>query len=247
MSPLSTPFRDHFEHSQTLDREKQIRECADYLQHPDVLVHEFLESYYLIERVTDPSQQDELDGKEVDEFVLERFHESLELEIGAAGEQPERIVCAGGAFDPVPSEVHPALRQSGLDYIGIRDGSSRIVLGVTENSQGESAYLLLLRALNCFAEISPPFQLNRLRKLVIRDRVESDATFDLQMVLPGGGFAAEAEDATLRQLARDLADAFKSRILQEPQFAGTLGWIESLRPASDEQGPNIRLYRDWRL
>lgn len=244
MSDFSTPFRERYESSRALDCEKQIRECADYIQHPDVLVHEFLESYYLIERVTDPAVQEALDSQESDELVLERFHDSLELEIHSNGEEPERIVCAGGAFDPVPSEEHPAIRQRGLDYIGVRGDLSRIVLGVTETSKEASAYLLLLRALNCFAEVSPPFQLNRLRKLVLRERVVPDATFDLQMALSR---RPDSPDGTaLRQLARDLAEAFKTRILEEPQFAGTLGWIESLYLESDAAELQT-LRRDWRL
>jgi len=245
MDEFSTSFRDRYEHSRTLDLEKQIRECADYIQHPDVLVHEFLESYYLIERVTDPERQDELDERESDELILERFHDSLELEILADGEPTERIVCAGGAFDPVPSEQHPAMRHRGLDYIGLRESSSSIVLGVTATSSQESSYLLLLRALNCFAEVTPPFQLSRLRKLVIRDRIEPDASFDLQMGLSPQSVDAAA--APLQQLSRDLAEAFKTRIVADPQFNGTLGWIECLSLDPDNTDLQTTLRRAWRL
>ena len=57
MSELRTPFRDHYEHSRALDPESQLRECADYVQHPEVLITEFMESYYLVEREWDPEHK----------------------------------------------------------------------------------------------------------------------------------------------------------------------------------------------
>jgi hypothetical protein len=245
MSDLCTPFRDHYEHSRTLDCEKQLKECADYVQHPEVLISEFLESYYLVERGFDPVRQDGLDGEDEEELVLEPFHDSLRLDILKDGGRLERMLCAGGAFDPLPGEQHPALRRRGLDYVGLRGRSSRIVLGVTEAGEEGTPYLLLLRVLNCFAEIAPPFQLARLQRLVIRDRIQSDATFDLQIGLSTRR-CCEA-GAALRQLTRDLAEAFKSRILQHPQFRGTLGWIESLCLDADTKSIQAALRLDWRI
>ncbi len=245
MSDLCTPFRDHYEHSRTLDCEKQLKECADYVQHPEVLITEFLESYYLVERGFDPVRQDGFDEEDEEELVLEPFHDSLRLDILSEGVRPERMLCAGGAFDPLPGEQHPALRRRGLDYVGVRGSSSRIVLGVTEAREEGTTYLMLLRVLNCFAEIASPFQLARLQRLVIRDRIQSDATFDLQIGL-STRCCCEAE-AALRQLTRDLAEAFKSRILQHPQFQGTLGWIESLRLDADSKGIQAVLQLDWRI
>jgi hypothetical protein len=244
MSDFSTPFRDHYEHSRTLDCDQQIRECTDYVQHPDVLITEFLESYYLVERESEPISGDESDPED-DEFVLEPFRDSLQLEIQSDAGPPEQILCAGGAFDPLPDRQHPALRRRGLDYVGLRESSSRIVLGVTESGEEETAYLLLLRALNCFAEITPPFQLARLRQLVVRERIQSDATFDLQIGLSN---RLEFTDETaLGQLSRDLAEAFKRRILQHPQFAGTLGWIDCLHLESEASETRATLRLDWRI
>jgi hypothetical protein len=241
---FTTPFREHYELSRKLDCASQIRECADYIQHPDILVHEFLESYYLIERKSDPDRHCEFDEMVGEELVLEPFHDSLELEILDEAEA-EHLVCAGGAFDPVPSEQHPALRKRGLNYIGLRDDAARIALGVTQNSPDESIYLLLLRALNCFAELSPPFQLLRLGRLVIRDRIQSDASFDLQIGMSGA--AESAEDTTLRHLARDLAETFKRRILEHPQFVDTLRWIECLHLGAGGQALRTTMRRHWKV
>ncbi|UCE86754.1 MAG: hypothetical protein JSU66_03185 [Deltaproteobacteria bacterium] len=245
MPGFSTPFRDHYEHSRTLDCAGQIEECTDYVQHPDVLLTEFLESYYLVERQSEPLPEEDPDGKDEDECVLEPFQDSLQLEILSDAGPPERILCAGGAFDPLPSGEHPAVHHRGLDYVGMRESSSRIVLGVTEAEQEETTYLLLLRVLNCFAEVAPPFQLARLRRLVVRERIRSDATFDLQIGLSNRlEFAAET---ALGQLTRDLAEAFKRRILRQPQFAGTLGWIDCLHLDAEAKGLHTSLRLDWRV
>jgi hypothetical protein len=243
MSDLCTPFRDHYEHSRTLDCEKQLRECADYVQHPEVLITEFLESYYLVEREADPLCQDGLEEEE--ELVLEPFHDALQLDVIDEEGEPQHMLCAGGAFDPLPGEQHPALRRRGLDYVAMWEGSSRIVLGVTEAEEETTVYLLLLRALNCFAEIAPPFQLARLRRLVVRDRIEPDATFDLQIGLSNRSCCG-AETA-LRQLTRDLAEAFKIRILDHPQFEGTLGWIECLDLGAGAQASAATFRLAWRI
>ena len=172
MSEIITPFREHYEHSRTLDSENQLRECADYVQHPEILITEFLESYYLVERKSDPDHQNALDDEDDEELVLESFQDSLVIDVLDDDGGRDRIACAGGAFDPLPHVEHPALRRRGLDYIGTRSGSSRIVLGVTESEEEGTSYLLLLRALNCFAEIAPPFQLARLRRLSQPSRLD---------------------------------------------------------------------------
>ena len=71
MSNLLTPFREHYEHSRSLDCEEQIEECVDYVHHPEVLITEFLESYYLVERKLDPASQEALDEKDEEEFEYE--------------------------------------------------------------------------------------------------------------------------------------------------------------------------------
>jgi len=244
MPDLVTPFRDHYERSRTLDCERQIQECADYLQHPEVLITEFLESYYLIERRSDPAIQRALDEEDGLELVLEPFHDSFQIDVVDDDGLRERIECASGAFDPVPTAHHPALRRRGLDYVGARAGSSRIVLGVTAADDEATIYLLFLRALNCLAEVAPPFQLARLQRLVMHERIRPDAAFDLQVGLPEP--PAPGPPASLWQLTRDLAEAIKSHILQHPQFSATLGSIESLYLDSVNDGVRAVCRLGWR-
>lgn len=225
MDPLLTPFRTRYERSCSLELAAQLEECADYLQNPEVLVAEFLESYYWVEAKLDPDRHDALFEASHEELVLEPYFDSLLLRVHE-DERTETIRCLAGAFAPLPGELHPALEQKGVDYVGVREGSQRIVLGVTDTQSEATGFCLLLRALNCLAELAPPFQVTRLRRHVLRDRVDPEAAFDLQIgVSPRD--RAPTETALL-ELTRDLAEMFKRRVGEEPQFAGAIGRIECL-------------------
>jgi hypothetical protein len=241
---LTTPFRLRYERSSTLEPAAQLEECADYLQNPDVLVAEFLESYYWVEGKLDPDRHDELFEASQQELVLEPYFDSLILCVGE-GDRSETIRCLAGAFAPLPGELHPALEQKGVDYVGVREGSQRIVLGVTDLQHEATGFCLLLRALNCLAELTPPFQVTRLRRHVLRDRVDPEAAFDLQI-----GIAARErtpDEIALLELTRDLAEMFKRRVGAEPQFAGSIGRIECLEiGAASARAASGSLRVHWR-
>jgi hypothetical protein len=222
---LITPFRLRYERSCALAVEAQLEECADYLQNPEVLIAEFLESYYWVEGKLDPERHDAMFEASQEELVLEPYFDSLVLHVDA-GDRSESIRCLAGAFDPLPGELHPALEQKGVDYVGVREGSRRIVLGVTDLQRETTGFCLLLRALNCLAELAPPFQVARLRRHVLRERVDPEAAFDLQI-----GMAAReraTNEVALLELTRDLAEMFKRRIGEKAQFEGSIGRIEAL-------------------
>ena len=242
-----TPFRERYLRAGELGLEAQLKECTEYLQHPEVLVTEFLESYYLVERESHPGDDTMRRAIEnVEEMVLEPFFDSLQLFIEDDDGNMERLLCAGGAFDPIPADQHPALHHQGLDYVGMRGASSRIVLGVTTNPGETTPFQMLLRALNCFAEVAPPFQLARLRSRVIRDRIDPDAVFDLQMASTLGE-SRNPDQASLFELTRDLADVFSARIGAHDQFEGTLGRIEYLDCEDGEGGVPSALRLRWRV
>jgi len=244
VDPLTTPFRLRYERSCTLEVTAQLEEGADYLQNPDVMVAEFLESYYQVEGKLDPDRHDALFEASQEELVLEPYFDSLILRV-EADDRCETIRCLAGAFAPLPGELHPALEQKGVDYVGVREGSQRIVLGVTDLQHEASGFCLLLRALNCLAELAPPFQVTRLRKHVLRDRVDPEAAFDLQI-----GIAARDRAPTeiaLLELTRDLAEMFKRRVGAEPQFAGSIGRIECLEiGAAPARAPTGSMRVHWR-
>jgi len=110
--PLTTPFRAHLDHCRALDTRRQIEECADYIQHVELLVAEFLESYYLVERLWEPGAElaggPESDG----ELILEPFYDSLELRLrdgDGTGTEGDVLVCVSGAVSPLRGDQHPAL------------------------------------------------------------------------------------------------------------------------------------------
>jgi hypothetical protein len=242
LDDLVTPFRDRYERSLTLGVQAQIEECADYLQHPEVLIAEFLESYYLVERKLDPDRADAMQEASTEELVLEPYFDSLELRVGSDSEI-ETIRCVAGAFAPLAGEVHPALERRGVDYIGVREGSQRVVLGVSDADGEATAFCLLLRALNCFAELATPFQMTRLRRLVLRDRLDPEGVFDLQLGIPRGD--RSDLETSLLVLTRDLAEIFKTRISADPQFEGQIGRIECLE--IDTDGDQGTLSPRWRV
>jgi len=216
---------------------------VDYLQNPEVLISEFVESYYQIEGKLDPEREDQALEASLSELVLEPYFDSLELHVRGRGGL-ETIRCAGGAFAPLPGELHPALEGQGVDYVGVRKGTSRVVLGVADSDGEATAFALLLRGLNCLAELSPPFQLTRLRRHVLKDRVTPEATFDLQL----GIFQRQhtESEVSLLMLTRDLAECFKARIETESQFSGTIGQIECLASGTNPPAPGAALQRLWR-
>jgi hypothetical protein len=242
--PLVTPFRRHYEHCRALDVERQLHECADHLQHPDVLLMEFFESYHLVERSWSPGGSLRPDANDGGELILEPFYESLELSIRGGAGGPERLVCVSGSMSPLPEDRHPALSRSGLDYLGHRPGDPpRLVLGVAQASKQESAYVLLLRALNCFAELSPPLRVVQLGREVIRGRIPEDARFDLHVGIterdPGEDWQA------LIELTRDLAELFKRLVAGQPHVADALGRIECVEIEAGTAGGILAMQRIW--
>jgi len=219
---LTTPFRLHYEHCRSLDLEGQVRECADHLQHPEVLLMEFFESYHQIEGSWSPEQ--ELRPPESDELVLEIFHDSLEIHIEGGPRGPEKVVCLSGAVNPIPEGEHPAISRRGLDYVGLLAGPPpRLVLGVAQASKDETPYLLLLRALNCFAELSPPLRVTQLGHELLGGAISEDVYFDLQLGLNEP--SASPEWQALVEFSRDLAELFVRQVGEYRQFEGTLGRV----------------------
>jgi hypothetical protein len=244
MSNLITPFRQRYERSLTLAHQAQVEECADYLQHPEILISEFLEAYYAVERKLDPDQEDQKFKESLGELVLESFSASSELQIRGSRGRVEKLQCVGGAFDPLPGAAHPALERQGLDYVGVRPRSSRLVLGVAETPDDQTAYSLLLRALNCLAELAPPFQVARLRKHVVQEWDASDMTFDVQIGLTKR--KRSDLEKSLLVLSRDLAEIFKARVGEHEQFDGTVGAIECLEFDRLNSAPTATARTRWR-
>jgi len=244
---LITPFREHLDHCAQLAPQQQLEECADYIQHVDLLVSEFLESYYLVERLLEPDSA--LAGSSADsdgELVLEPFYESLEIElVDPMGRTEGRLVCVSGAVSSLPEENHPALSRRGLDFIGLRDGENdHIVLGAVQSAKEETPFLLLLRALNALAEISPPLRIVQLGREIMRGGIPENVDFSLLLGVSEPD--PSPESVALNELTRDLAEAFGRTAAEAPQLAGMLrdAWCVASDADSLAAG---RLRRSWRV
>ena len=244
-APIATPFRQRFARAQVLGVLEQLQECADYLQHPQILVMEFLESYHLIEREWSPDQSLRAAEGE-DELVLEPFYPSQELAVRGPASCDERLVCVSGSLSPLPTGAHPALSGQGLDFVGRRlEAAGPIVLGVAQASKEETPYLMLLRALNCLAELSPPLRVLQLGNELLHGSVPEDARFDLTLGVtehdPSEAWTAVGE------LTRDLAEVFKRHMAGEAQFSDCIGWIEVADIEIGGEGGVTTLRRRWRV
>jgi hypothetical protein len=240
-------FRGRYARARCLDVEAQIRECVDYLQNPEILIFEFLQSFGAVESCCGPEDfsfrspsspgtpDDEL------EFTLEHFYESLEVSIAGAG--PQRFTCVASDLDPLPrSESTPAEERHGLDYVGLlhapRGGA---VLGAVSSDAESTPYLLLLRLLNALAELAPRVQIDRLEREITKGALGSDAVFDLHLVL--WHLPEDRERTQLSMLTRDLAEVVKGGLVDSWQLPDVLRDVLCLRmDASDFDG---RLELDW--
>jgi hypothetical protein len=243
---LVTPFRGHYEHSCGLSLESQLRECADYLENPQVLLTEFLESCCIVERELDPEARLKPEAGDEDELVLEPFFERLELRVREPSGKVELVTCLSGALSPLPGDEHPALGHGGLDYVGVRTGSAPgLVLGAVQGPGEETPYLLLLRALNGLAELAAPFQVLKLGRDLLGASLPPESRFDLQIAL--GNREAGPLWVSLGELTRDLAHVFKRGIAASPQFDEAIGRIECLTFDPDAQGTTRELALRWRV
>jgi hypothetical protein len=223
---LTTPFRAHLEHCRELGIRAQLVECADYIQHTDILLSEFLESYYMVEGLWDPEAPSSAEAQS-DEMILEPFYESFEFMFvdPVPPRETEQVVCVSGALGPLPSDQHPALSRRGLDFVGLRGGQAEdILLGTTQSSKTESVFVLLLRALNGLAELCPPLRMAKLGSDVLQQKgIPENANFSLCL-----GISEREDDPdakALLELTRDLAEAFVTGAEKVPQFSGVLSEV----------------------
>ena len=116
------------------------------------------------------------------------------------------------------------------------------VLGVVQGSKEETPYVLLLRALNCFAELSPPLRVVQLGRELIRDHLPEDTRFDLHIGITEPDDSKEG--TALVELTRDLAELFKRQVGAEPQFSDLLGRIACVHTRTE--GPaGVTMERIW--
>lgn len=228
-----TELRERFDQIRELDLAAQMRECVDYLQHPEILMNEFVESFCTVQNAnladtslyrTQPASGDEL--------VLRDFFAGREICV--SGEESFGFTCLASELTPLP-DTRPGEADDcdGLDYVGLIAGTPAVpVLGAVQSPRDASAFVLLLRLLTSLAELTPEDQLQRLNDQLFKGALDGAARFDLHLVLWDVGDAAEL--APLHQLTRDMADVFMSRVREEFLFPDVLRNIVCLRMDPDD-------------
>jgi hypothetical protein len=147
-------------------------------------------------------------------------------------------------MSPVPEASHPALSRRGLDYVGRRDAGDdcHIVLGVSQSSKDETPYVMLLRALNCLAELSPPFRVVQIGRELIHGQIPENVRFDLHIGITE--LVADDSWLALIELTRDLAELFKRQVGDHAQVRDMLWRIECVEIAPGSDGV-MTLERLW--
>ncbi len=232
----STLLRRTYELSRSQDLSDQIRECADHLSNPQLLAGELIDAYQAICSFDESELPAicELEKKEVEgscgELVLEYFHAGQKLSVEA--QPPVRMRCLATNVRPV-MELCPSGEglKDGVDYIAVgMDGevAGTPMLGVAQSYDDTSAYALLLRGLACLTELATDARVEILNQQWLAGSLRGEPCFELHLILWDEEDRC-AEDATLRELSRDLAEVARDAMAAEPGLAARLGTIRCLR------------------
>ncbi|MCP4007208.1 MAG: hypothetical protein GY725_23745 [bacterium] len=226
----STSLRRRYERSSGLNLRQQMGECVDYLQNPEVLVAEFVDSYCAVEAYCAD-----------DEMVFRPADPATSPEMTVLDRPPYTFRCLAWEFSPLAppkgSENRP-----GLDYAGLITGPHPApVLGAVQSVLDPTPYLVLLRMLSCVAELAPVERLKMADTQLFKGALGEAPAFDLHLVL--SACQPDREHLALGELTRDLADVFFERIADEWQFPDVLRHAIGLRRSGPN--PDAPLHVDW--
>jgi hypothetical protein len=229
----SSVLRRSYEHVRGIDLDEQIRELADLLSNPEIIVCELVDAYAAIESFDESdlsqmchghTESDDDDG----ELLLDHFYEGQE--IGVTSEPDFSLRCIAVDVLPVPEIfASPDCMKDGLNYIAERSGDvPEPVLGVVQSIDDAAAYPLMMRALACFTEIASPPRFGRINESILKSTLPAHPRFDLQLVLWEEDGLSEAE-TTICQLTHDLAEVVLSAISSHEALATRLAGIRCLK------------------
>ena len=246
----STVLRRSYELARAIDHASQIRECADLLSNPELLIGELLDAYAAIESFDESELPAvcELEAcasdEDAAELVLEHFYEAQEVEVIADPDFSFKTVATN--VRPV-SEVYPSPEglKDGLDYIAVRPGpDTQPILGAVQSCDDTSGYALLLRALACLTELAPRSRLTQLDRGSLKGALGEDPRFELHLVL-WDEHGLSDQESILCEFARDLAEAARAGMARVPALGSRIGAIRCLRmnPSEFEN----RLWQIWEI
>lgn len=236
---LRTLLRASYQRIRALPEERQLEECVDLLENPDLLVAEFVESCCVVEahvagRSARGVSTAPPEPSEAEELVLEYFYSGREIAV-ADGRAPG-FRCIASDVLPLWGMRRGGAEREGLDYVALGveswvDSKPRPALGAVQSAVDSTPLCVLLRLLACMAELAPKPQRERLDGELFGGALGSEPAYDLQLVL--FDTASGPEVSTLHELTRDLAEVVKLSALDDPLFPRVLGAISAFRMDPD--------------
>ncbi len=227
-----TALRQRYELIRGHSVERELRECVDYLENPEVFVAEFVDSYQAMERFAQSGRR-MARGSSSELVGAAKAIEAL------AGEErilvPERGTYAFRLVSPLQD---PPKRPPLIDYTALTlDDSRSPILGGVAAPPSSSPYLTLLRLLIGLAEVAPPHCLEATAGDLFGAVFSGPAAFSLHIVVLGS--VHEECIQPLQQLTWDLAEVFRARIADEWQFPNPLHQISCLELDTEDFGGSL--------
>lgn len=227
-----TALRQRLEDARSFDLERQLRECVEYLENPQILVAEFADSYLTAEAFDNRHEdfcaygQTQLPKRRWVDRIVQQLIQIEHIAVPIA--EPYCFHYLAREIIPLwsSSAVLGAGRDRraggmGLDYVGqVEEREVRPVLGVVKPREDETPYISLLRLLTCLAEVSTETQMERANRFLYKGRLPSRPTFDLHLVLVD--WSPDERPHALCELSRDLAHQFNVRLKEEWEFPNLL-------------------------
>jgi hypothetical protein len=216
-----TALKRRYQRIRELGLERQTRECADYLENPEVLVAEFVDSRCAMERFAASGKRMPR-GKAPDPAGAAR---AIALLAGTT-----RIVlpdAEGCTFHLVWAGEKCAAPVRFIDYAGLTDDAPVTpILGAVVDPAGRSPFLTFLRLLIGLAEVGAVGCSQGAVGELFEGALRTPMAFDLHILLCDG--APQHRSQPLHQLTWDLAQAFSTRIGEEWLFPNPLRRISCL-------------------
>ena len=250
LTNVRTALRERYHRAAMLDAEGQMRECVEYLQHPEILVAEFADSYLTASEYDRRDQEfwappEDLPRRRVSDDVCDQLVRASQIRVLDDPEHCFRYVAR--EIFPLRAELgghrEGDRRAAGLDYVGLISATQSVpILGVVHVPADRTLFLSLMRALTCLAEVATESQVARANRFLFRGVLPPEPTFDLHLL------AADAPDTDdqppISQLSRDLAHVFTLGLRDEWQFPNLLRNIYCLRMTLKKFDGSVRV--DWR-
>lgn len=224
-----TALRKRLEHTRMLDVDRQLHECVEYLENPQILVAEFADSYLTAEAFDNRQEdfcahgQTQIPKRRWVDQIVQHLIDREEVEVPLA--DPYRFRYLAREIVPLWSSAGTPhggpdrrVTGAGIDYVGLieEEEGARPVLGVIKPQEDPTPYLSLLRLLTCLAEVSTEPQMERAGRFLFKGRLPDRFTFDLHMLLVD--WQPPDPPHPLVQLTRDLAQQFNVLLKDEWQF-----------------------------